>query len=320
MRQLLFGLLALVAITATAQASGYTYSNGYYWSGGTAYERQTAWYWDGCCWRYYYTYSKSSYQTPAAATTPKGWRQQLLEIASDREENRAYLEGLKALGLSAPAQAYTGSYSLYGTTQTYTSPYAAQGQTVVGYDQLSTAYPDIDLKLLYNQANQLAVGAQGLTDRATGDFQSLVSQESDRRAKVAEILARAQAATQLMQSFGESKTTKSAFAAVPTPATPPQQAAPDGGDNNGAFNKEAFFNVLATKCISCHSKDTKPAPAGGLDLLQYFALSAEKRQAINDRLVTDDADKRMPRKADGTPGERLPWQEVILFVKAASIK
>jgi mono/diheme cytochrome c family protein len=59
---------------------------------------------------------------------------------------------------------------------------------------------------------------------------------------------------------------------------------------------EAPPSLVTRSCVQCHGGAT---PKAGLDLSRPDALSAEQRLACVARLLTDDAEKRMPPKASG---------------------
>jgi len=354
---------------------GYTYHQGVGWrSGDRLFQRiaSRVHVRRGCCtyWATQYTFVPvQEYQQQAVAPPYEGWRRDLLKIAesqakwnyqmqSSQQEQKEFLEAVQALGIggytpvntSYPSPltganpgiygALTGSgsnpYALYAASQSHTAPYAQQGSTVFGYDSLASVYPDIDLKVLFNQANNLAENAQKLSGQATGDFSSLVSQADLHRTEVAKIIARGQAAAQVLDMLreeGQETTTSTQFllklqqdgtwkveprkdgdpqGQSPTDVLPTIPEAPKPAE----FDTQKLMGLISTRCLSCHGAEN---PKGGLDMRSFLAFDIQKKQEIVKRLVTDDVDKMMPKDASGGPGERLPFVEVATFFRAAGL-
>jgi hypothetical protein len=238
--------------------SGYTYNDGYWWSGDWAYTRTVAYrnVWDSYYCRYYsqpyYVYTKA-YQKQAQKTQVapgyEGWRKDLLAIAQERDrwegyarqseqEQKEFLETVDALGLygnlrnypsnltgaaSGYSNAYPGAYQLYGSHSTYQAPFAPQGSTLYGYDQQSVSYTPVDLKLLYNQSYNLVKGLSDITGGTLAGHQQLVQEAGTQNSEVAKILARGQAGRQLLQMLRDEPKTvheKTEFNLTPAPKQP----------------------------------------------------------------------------------------------------
>jgi hypothetical protein len=244
-----------------------------------------------------------------------GWREQLLAIAAERDEHRQYLEAVNALGLGGGR----GAVDLYGQISTYGHPFAAQGATQYGQVSLQGAYPDVDLKVLFNQASKLAENAQGLAGQATGDFAGLVSQEGLQRAEVARIIARGQAAAQVLAAMQDQQgsVTSTEFLLRQKPSGDWQVGPQTGGALQGQAPQEILGQpsqapaqidaLVAAKCAKCH---TGPNAKSGLQLAAWSALSSETQRNVLSRILSDDAEVRMPPP----PADGLTVAEKLVFV------
>jgi len=219
----------------------------------------------------------------------------------------------------------------------YTQPIAQQGSTVYGYSTVAQSYGAVDMAQLYNQAGRLTAQAQQLSGQATTDFSALISQEGNNRARVAEIIAKGQAAAQTLQAVSSGNTTQNSTQSLQlrvvsqggrlnvitendptvteapaTPATPvPPDPRPDPQPNvPGGGNTSALVNVIQNKCTVCHSTANAK---GGLDMTKYFQLDQAVKAKILARITHIDPAKRMPIKSDGTPGQSLSTAEMKLF-------
>ncbi len=339
-------LLLCFTVAATAGASDtYVYKSGYWVANGNAYTRtlyQAPGYWS--CGYYYqpvatyqYVYSHA-YVAPAATVYPTakdtGWRSRLLDLAGQRDkaqallnkealEQKNYIEAINALGLNgilANAYPYAAAYTPgAGYASLQLSSQGVQGSTVFGYSTSSLAnlYGANDLTVLYQQANRLAASAQASGAAATKDFASLVSQEGDNRARVAEILAKGQVTQEYLRALNgpPTSTTKTATFTVgagpdgqiqvqPVPGQQPMQP------TASAFDLKAWQSSAA-RCLTCHSgKRTE----GGFDVTQYPSLTPEQKLSVFGRLVHPDDAKRMPRGTDGKAGPRLSPGELRLWL------
>lgn len=290
---------------------------------------------------------------PTVSPKDPGWRSQLLKIASQRDkvegeirkgahEQQWFMDAVKALGLeqnfhwngygaAPPVGAYYGTPGVgagYGSLQL--GAHGALGNTVYGYNAhtITNLYGDVNLPQLYQQAARLTQNAQDLAKQATGDFSTLVGKEGDNRARALEILARAAAARDVLNALqpkeARVETKETIFKVMPpapdgpvvdpgpTPAPPGGLKAPGAGGGVPQKTARAKLRDLLIRqdCISCHQGASAKAK---LDLSDYGRLDAAAKRSVVARLVTEDADKRMPRSADGGPGRHYTVEEAALF-------
>ena len=138
--------------------------------------------------------------------------------------------------------------------------------------------------------------------------------EGGNRARVAEILAKAQAAKAALdaanaapssyqetriQGGGQSREDQrgegQAAEGQGAPAAAQQQRLSDA----------AFGQLLVNRCGSCHGNDGKAK--GGFRIGMYAGLSLkDKAEKVWPLLTTSDENKRMPRTADGKAGRLAP--------------
>ena len=264
-----------------------------------------------------------------------GWQDRLLSIAANRDhiegelrlkalDQQAYLSAVKTLGLEGNFhwQNY-GQAPLYPVGQSYNQGYpvnlstaGVNGNTVYGYSYSSVkdVYGDTNLGSLFQQSARLADGAQQLSGQATQGFQDTVMKEGGNRARVAEILAKAQAAKAALdaanaapssyqetriQGGGQSREDQrgegQAAEGQGAPAAAQQQRLSDA----------AFGQLLVNRCGSCHGNDGKAK--GGFRIGMYAGLSLkDKAEKVWPLLTTSDENKRMPRTADGKAGRLAP--------------
>ncbi len=236
--------------------------------GGWYYER----YWDGCYWRY----RKMYYPVQQVK----------------KEVNTTIVNNL--VGIPVPVQ--------------YTQPIAQQGTTVYGYSDATSAYSNIDLGLLYNQAGRLTDQAQQLAGQAAADFQSLVQAEGQNRADVAKIYAQGYAArealraakgdpAQLIQRSFTFKVTQDGAGQMRV-----EKVEQGGGqDFNLATVKELdLSSIIKSRCIMCHGNEKAN---GNLNFLQ--ALTDAQQRACLDRITSDDPKRRMPKNGSMTLDEKM---------------
>jgi hypothetical protein len=347
-RRFLALVLAITVVPGPTLAGGYTYRGGYYYDAqGYAYTKQQFYqaptYYNGCYspgyyyTKYVYVPSAPAYAAPAV---PSDWRTKLLEIAEYRDkligqerkaaiEQQAFMEAVGALGLRGnfrlqsygqPVSYGQGSY-LADTFQY--GAHGAQGNTVYGYTykDVASVYGDTNLNVLYQQAARLAQNAQQLGSQATGDFSGLVQQAGDNQARVAEILAKGQAAAAAMNAAGaggRATVTRSGFSFKSTtgaevePIAPPQ-VLPDRGNRPQANGGRAAFEALAVKeCATCHNPED---PKGKFDIYQYPAMDKDAKAKVVARLITTDPAKHMPQLPEGGAGRQLSKDEIALFLQ-----
>lgn len=209
----------------------------------------------------------------------------------------------------------------------YSQPIAAQGTTVYGYQgSMSDYYNQVDMGLLYNQAARLTDQAQQLAGQASTDFQTLVHAEGQYRAQVAQTLARGQAARDALLATGgqqpQQVVTQRSFSFKVTQGADGQfkveQDKPNpvgSGPDFNLINQDQVMNavsgLLTNKCVACHNAEKA---AGGLNFLG--PITDAQQRSVLARVTTEDQTKLMPRKADGSPGERLSTDELSLLFRA----
>lgn len=314
-----------------------------YWRCGIYYPGATGY------WSYYFdhagqlaatTYSALSYTDPA-------WRSKILDLAAQRDkyeldarrtsvEQAAFERSIAALGLTGnfaiagygqavayPALgAFANSHALYGNGYGATpnlGTYGANADSLYGYSfsQVKEAYGTTDLNALYQSASRLAKGAQDLGGQATSDFSALVEQAGNNQARVAEILAKAQAAAIALNAANPQPSTKTtttstvtgsaanvgtAGSTVQTTVAPGTTPPPDPQAAAAASQADManFMRTVAIpSCGSCHSGKTVK---GGFDIMSYPTLDATAKAKVWGRVFSLDPEKRMPRAADGGPG------------------
>lgn len=349
MKSLAAFLFLAVCGLASAEgfAPGYTTAAGYvlnadglWYYGSQAYTRTLVtipgYYATSNCCRYWVA-SSSYYQytivpkVQLPSYTEPGWRTQLLAIAANRDkfegdirlkavEHQNYLEAVNALGL-------TGNFRWngYGQSVAYGSYYAppvnfgANANTQYGYSATYAASfgQSPDLNVLYQQANQLALNSQRLGGEATAGHQGLVAQAGGNQARVAEILAKGQAGSQLALAVAN------AVAAAPSTETrgfrfdlkpggvvvrteDPKLVTPEIRTKL----KEQFEALAVAKCGDCHG-DT--GYKGNFKIGDYYTLSQEQKNRVWERISTQDNSKVMPRDSKGGPGVRLTPEEQKSF-------
>lgn len=325
-------------------AAGYTYRDGYWWNGNTAFERvrvKSAYtYWH--CGRQYtgyrwsYSYKPVEVRKTVINLSEDGWRGKLLDIAKQRDqyegklrasalEHSEFLESIKVLGMEGNFRwngyGYEMSYAqnphAYGQQQ-YSQYPAQQGQTVYGYRELADIYGNVDLGALYNSVLRLREQSYGYESKATSETHALVGELGGQMARIKEIEAKgaaARAALEAASAKDRATLLREFWSTYPNRAAP-STTAPKGG-TGGVGANEAFKTMQAivkTKCAACHNSDKKN---GGLDLSNLDALTDNQGKSILERIVHPDPTKRMPLKSDLSPGTPLTQQEIAAFYLAA---
>ena len=281
-----------------------------YLDNGVLYQRELAWYqyWDGCRWQWasYYVYK------PVAKASDPDFRVKLLDLAAARDgreqANRAealrqtnFLEAVEALGL-------TGNFRLnnYGA-DTYPARASAQaplssagvnGQTIYGYSYSSIAdVYGVDLNALYQQASRLTQNAQTLAGQAHTDFSDVLKQEGANRARVAEILAKGQAAAQVAKAVEASQTVRVESREFRF------RVEPDGKITQIPEPTATISGVFApAKCVGCHAGTKKE---GGFAVALFPKMSVEDKRKVWELLVSPDLTKRMPKGQPALTAEEL---------------
>ena len=161
---------------------------------------------------------------------------------------------------------------------------------------------------LFQQAQQLAQNAQALGGEATQQFQATVAAEGNNRSRVAEILARSQAAATALRAAQGSETHQSTTVTRVEPQA--QQGPPTARMGNAAQSSAdpAFVALYTAKCLRCHGGEKTD---GGFDVRRYSAMSLkDKVEGVIPRLMLPKGDeKHMPKG-----GEPLSPDEIKLFL------
>lgn len=334
-------LLGSLPLTPSARAEsyavGFVNSDGYSWDGsywawgGYQYTRTwvngSTYYYNGCWYQRpgYYSYTKYVAPTPAVSYSDPDWRGKLLDIAAAQKKTEArivekavdqaqYMEAIDALGLKgALVPRIRGTYGIppgYAGYGAYGATVAGlSGNTVYGYgvSNVLEIYGDTNLAALYQQSYRLADQALKGGDAARAGHQTLVDNQSDRVQRVAAILARGQAGSQVLKAADgqgsiKSTTTITGSGTIPT-VQPQSPAMPRLDDPKQPDNLSALENLLATNCAACHGATKQ---AGGLDLRLYPQLGDDIKDKILERVSLPSNDpKFMPRAEGGGPGVPL---------------
>lgn len=338
---LLMLALFLAALSATPAHAQYTFSNGYYWANGTAYNRTSVAYYDSYgCKRYRWQYSAVKVIT----SQTEGWRTKLLELKSAREkwqasiessanEHNEFIEAVRELGLDGTY----GNSAIGLATINRSNPYAIAGG--VGYSQLSAAqgsthygyapmafsvadvYGNVDIGALYNASIRLASDSNQYGSKATSNAMTLVDQLGSRAASlmdraiaVKEIEAKSAGIAMASQAIAQSIRAE-ARAYVAHGQTggqggngqpPPPDAAKQADILNGTLSNIA--DVMTYRCVTCHQPGGK---AEQFDLSDLSAVTAENAADILSRVTSSDQAKRMP------PDKPLSIEELRVVFAAA---
>ena len=324
-------------VTTVTNEDGFSFRDGVWWKDGLPYQRAQessggGWYRDyyGHSYyvkpSYYYRYYRVALVTKTVVPKPPAygadWQVKMLEYARQRDDYQAYLDALKAMGLQGQRYGFQQGYSA-----SHAAP-AAQGSSQYGYSyqQIQTAYGDLNLNTLYQQQGRLVQGAQQLAGQGLRDHTDLVAQAGDNQARVAEILAKAQAARAVLEGVNpqpsiRTETTikgggrSSEFrpgAAKGREGMPPAKDDPE----EAAIQDATRFleQVGIPKCGACHGPQN---PKGNFEILKYPQLGGEAKAKVWARLLHADPEKRMPRKGtveDSKPGEPLSAADLKQFL------
>lgn len=225
-----------------------------------------------------------------------------------------------------PAAVDNSITNSYTYNLSYSQLPAAQGSSLLGYPNMNLSadiYSNIDLAAQLNDltrtasqmssdANNVLKGVGDQVGRLADNQKEIAKASIQSNALVASILANAQN-TQAQANLATALR-------VPDSAPAPAAAQPAAPGNQGANqaapadNLQQIQTLFNTKCVSCHKADKN---LGGLDLTDIAKLDHAKCDKILNRVTTDDLDKRMPRTADGKPGEKLSVPELKLLFNSA---
>jgi hypothetical protein len=276
-----------------------------------------------------------------------GWQEEMLKVARKRDEHQTYLRALSLLGFQGQIyQPFPNAVRVnqqryqYGASQGYpysnsqyraVGSYGAQGNTAYGYSYnfVKDLYGSTDLNALYQQSSMLTKGAQDLAGQAQGDFSALVNQAGSNAARVAEILAKGEAASKALQAATASSSSTVVEGSSSSGIAPPMSGASNGDSGNGgetisssnpasgpavvggnsggsssavAQAKAFLINVGIPRCGSCHLAKDGKEPSGKFSILTYPTMNAAQKEKVWDRIFTSDETKRMPRLPGGGHG------------------
>lgn len=322
-------------------AEGYTYGgDGYWYYANKAYGRT---YVPGCysCGRYsapyysyYFSHDYQPYVAPAANDYGNSEVQALIELAKARDKfeglirvgqfkHQQILDTIKALGLEgnfriqnygpvAPYAYPAIQPAAYGNLQL--SSAGVNGPTIWGYS--SNSIRDVygpDVSLLYQAAARSTDQAQTFGAEAHRNLLALADGDAKGRERIAAILAKAQAAQEVLRAMeigSRTETKEFTFRVGPdgnVQKIDPGQPQPMAGQQN----IRAIWEQSASKCVMCHSGADKK---GGFAVADYPAFSVEQRVRVISRLVKSaPADKRMPRSDKGVAGEQMGDNEIAVW-------
>lgn len=284
---------------------GYTYRDGFWWKSDLPYSLKRTPVYDAYrhnCIKYYRnSFDRAAYyKEPAKAPVvverektiykelqqvkpdDKDWRQKILEIAEKRDEQKAYLEAINALGFSeiqqTPQRNVQSTYNPYAYRLNQTQySFANQGNTVYGYSlgSLSNIYGDNQVGVWMQQYARGQQHAQDVAEKGLGGMLQAIELEGSNRARVATILAKAE----LLKSLDTPETfTKTQLesngvnASVGSVGTQPNQ--PVFQAQNNLQGIQALFQQ---KCYNCHSGTNIK---GGVDLSQYGSFNTAQKTKV----------------------------------------
>lgn len=312
-------LFVLLFVTTVADASA-PYSLGadgyYYGSNGLRYTRSSYQTWvpgyyytRNCCRYYQQGYYKTDYSYALAPLTYRDpdWRTQLLKIAAYRDQAEAkvrlsaleqtqFVESVRELGLSG--NFYWQNYGVSTLQNRHIGQYGASGNAVYSsYVNSSVAdvYGGADTTILFQQAAALAKDGLAIGAQATDRFSGLIDKERDRAAFAAEIIAKGQAAAQVLQAIQPTASAHVRTTQQQTIITTDRKA------------------LAIRACITCHG-DAKPE--GGYRVSQHWALTPDQQMAVvqNHLLAEEGTEAFMPRALPGQQTKRLPAEVILEFV------
>jgi hypothetical protein len=348
-------LVALALSSPPGRSLGTEYvlgEEGYYWSEGVPYTRTwvegTPGYYAltcsyGCRSYVWVPGTAGYYRYTRVALTPQtpDWQSKMLAIAAYRD--KAILAERKAL-LNQAAFIDTARV-LFGDQQFHITGYGAsvgyppyngygqvaslalssagpQGQTVYGYSYNNLnaqMYGQTDMNALLQSYARTVGNAQQLAGQAHQDFGDITQQQATYAGRVAEVLARSQAARAVWDATAPSPQTnvnlttgKFEFSSGTPPAmpkadqpppapkpnppavAPPPTPVPAQPGADAAFN--AWKQSAINNCVACHYKapDGGGKIEGGFDVSKFWYADEATKSRVKARLDETDDKKRMP--------------------------
>lgn len=332
---MVFILVGIFGSTTKAKAEepnsdGYISRDGYYWYGANAYTRiqvyKPSYYYNGYCYPASYAWSYTfhhAYAPPAITYKDANWRSKVLDLVieknkleanlrKDQAEQEAYQKTITTLGIGS---SFNLQNYVQGTTP-YTQNHSLQlsvagvnASTVYGYSNnpttynaLSTFYGETNVNSLFQQLNRLAENQQKLSGQAVSDFSTLVGAAGQNQAEVAKIVAKTNAVGSLLANLEQNKSVVSQSVSVKVGSDQqPSQTMPYA-DSSGQW-----ATIAKNECFSCHGNGKKE---GSFDVTSYPTMTQDQKMIVIQRLISQDPQKHMPRKSDGTAGRQLNKEEI----------
>jgi hypothetical protein len=336
--------LLLTAGFATAdyyngyQEDGYTYAGGGYWVKGADYYTRrevnytgyrTAYNY-GYAYRYpqvYYYYEYLAASKPVSSLTPQSSDSEWIDflkqreriqgkIATNEQEKKAFVERLKAIGVTPPFPGLPG-YELGGLPQ-IPGYSAVSGSTLYGYghnaysySQVADIYGTLDPNILMQGSVAMARESNASATAATSLMNGALNNISAAAERLQAQRLEGEIAIQKIRAVTPNRvtTTINGKTAEPTvmPKIPPLPNVPAVGGGDGPFSPR-YVAAATNACITCHAgKDSK----GGFDMTSKL-LTAEQKAKVIDRVTRPTTDpKHMPQTADGKPGRMLTAKEIV---------
>lgn len=336
LKSILTAFLALT-LASVAFADSYTFRDGLYWRDGLSYTRTSTWVpaasrWSGgVCYTKpgYYSYSYVRYNraaAPAISYKDPDFEEKLLDIVKQRDRQQGEIQRdivrhfrfermVDKLGLQGNFR--IENYGLvpygnfYGQTTHQIVPNARTSYGVHSFNSLSSIYNEPKLDTYAQYSYSLAKEANAAARASNAEFNGVTGQIGANHARVAEIIAKGQAASQFADKI---------FQMLEPNATQVQTQSYTfkvGPDQRGGLAVEQvdgvpaeFKIVAAAKCASCHNAKS---PAGGFNVWDFPRLDDRAATVVFERIFDADPNRRMPRANGGGPGESLTADETRAF-------
>lgn len=308
---------------------GYVYRGGYWWAAGDPYTRTRIDYTEPYyyCGRvyyrpyYYYKYTRVYPDVSTVKSTDPDYRSKLLEIAKQRDkiegdirksaaQHNEFVEAVQALGFTS-----NFTWQSYGVSPTYASPlryqvgnFGVNASTIYGVSQYAEAYNPYDPNIDAQQSAALAKGAQAYAESAQGGFNTRANIFATGIQRAAEIEAAGRASERALIAARAAPQTRTTTTVI----TPNASDVPDVMPKVSVGAKVAPF-AAANECMACHSGSNVN---GKFDVTAWKTLTEDQKFSIvSNHLLTKDLTKRMPRKEDGSVGNRLSARKIKEFLE-----
>jgi hypothetical protein len=276
-------------------------------------------------------YPSGYYKWANSNWVKQDWRQEVIEIAKQREENKEFMAAMKLLGMEAPPQPQIQMpYVPYTNRSPYLGTYGANARTIYSYSSVKDLYGGNDVNTALQQVNRLALNAQQMGGQATQDAMQVIGREGDNRRDVARILAAGQAAQEVLKAAQEPHQREESRGVIQRDDAQQsqeeyeddprlqqvdprlqqrqqQQQSPRPVQPRGQGQGKASLPfAAAAKCIQCHGPSKQE---GKFSILAYEGMSRkEKAERVWPRLTTRDKQHRMPKDGDPlTPEEMMEF-------------